>query len=98
MIEPKDKNLIARIRQKLAGTLFYIDDEDEPTDECVHFYFVADRDGQEVICDCVLYTLRLHHEGDAAGLEWPAGAQHCFGPDGARRAPAGSMPGETMLA
>lgn len=64
MIEPKDKNLIARIRQKLAGTLFYIDDEDEPTDECVHFYFVADRDGQEVICDCVLYTLRLHHEGE----------------------------------
>jgi sn-glycerol 3-phosphate transport system ATP-binding protein len=37
-------------------------------------------------------------KGDTAGLEWPAGAQHHVGPDGARRAPADSMPGETMLA
>jgi sn-glycerol 3-phosphate transport system ATP-binding protein len=36
--------------------------------------------------------------GDTARLEWPAGAQHQFGPDGARRAPAGSPSGETMLA
>jgi len=36
--------------------------------------------------------------GDVAQLEWPAGAQHHFGPDGARRVPAGSPSGETMLA
>lgn len=64
MTASKDKNLIAHIRSKLGNDLFYIDDEDEPTDECVHFYFIANRDGQEVICDCVLYTLRLHHEGE----------------------------------
>ena len=36
--------------------------------------------------------------GDAVSLEWSGGAQHFFGPDGARVAPAGRMPGETMLA
>jgi sn-glycerol 3-phosphate transport system ATP-binding protein len=36
--------------------------------------------------------------GDAASLEWSAGAQHYFGPDGVRHAPVESMPGETMLA
>jgi hypothetical protein len=60
----KDKSLIARIRQKLSKDLFYIDDQDEPTDECVHFYFITMQAGQEVICDCVLYTLRLHHESE----------------------------------
>ncbi|MBX2916176.1 MAG: hypothetical protein KF856_12975 [Cyclobacteriaceae bacterium] len=60
----KDKERIAHIRQKLGNDLFYIDDEDEPTDECVHFYFLTLHAGQEVICDCVLYTLRLHHESE----------------------------------
>lgn len=63
-MEPKDKTLIARIKQKLGTDLFYIDDEDEPTEECVHFYFLAKQNGEEVICDCVLYTLRLHHESE----------------------------------
>jgi sn-glycerol 3-phosphate transport system ATP-binding protein len=36
--------------------------------------------------------------GDTAMLEWSSGAQHYFGPDGALHAPAGRMPGETMLA
>lgn len=63
-MKSKDKALIARLKQKLGTELFYIDDEDEPTEECVHFYFLANRDGQEVICDCVLYTLRLHHESE----------------------------------
>jgi hypothetical protein len=36
--------------------------------------------------------------GDTASLDWPGGAQHCFGPDGTRRAPAGRTSGETMLA
>ncbi|MCE7865016.1 MAG: hypothetical protein DYG99_15885 [Bacteroidetes bacterium CHB5] len=60
----KDKVLIASIRQKLGNDLFIIDDEDEPTDECVHFYFRTMHKGQDVICDCVLYTLRLHHESE----------------------------------
>lgn len=63
-MKPKDKALAVRLKQKLGTDLFYIDDEDEPTEECVHFYFLANRDGQEVICDCVLYTLRLHHESE----------------------------------
>ena len=36
--------------------------------------------------------------GDSVSLEWPGGAQHYFGPDGARAAPAGRTSGETMLA
>ena len=36
--------------------------------------------------------------GDACTLQWSGGAQHHFGPDGARRAPVGRMPGETLLA
>jgi len=60
----KDKALIPIIRQRLGTNLFYIDDEDEPTEECVHFYFLATHRGEEVICDCVLYTLRLHHESE----------------------------------
>jgi len=36
--------------------------------------------------------------GDDVSLEWSGGAQHHFGPDGARIAPAGRTPGETMLA
>ena len=36
--------------------------------------------------------------GDAATLAWAGGAQHFFGPDGARHAPAGRTSGETMLA
>jgi hypothetical protein len=60
----KDKKLIARINQRLANDLFYIDDEDEPTEECVHFYFLANHNSEQVVCDCVLYTLRLHHESE----------------------------------
>ncbi len=36
--------------------------------------------------------------GDATSLEWSRGAQHFFGPDGARRVPSDSPSGETMLA
>jgi sn-glycerol 3-phosphate transport system ATP-binding protein len=36
--------------------------------------------------------------GDTASLEWPGGAQHFFGADGARRAPADRISGQTMLA
>ncbi|MBX2893848.1 MAG: hypothetical protein KF763_00285 [Cyclobacteriaceae bacterium] len=64
MEDSKDKSLIALINQKLGNDLFFIDDEDEPTDECVHFYFRTIQEGQKVICDCVLYTLRLHHESE----------------------------------
>ena len=58
---------------------------------------VACRVGRTAIAVRVAGSTALR-KGDAAGLEWPAGAQHHFGPDGARRVPAGSMPGETMLA
>jgi len=40
--------------------------EDEEVDmlesgECVHVQFVGHENGQEVICDAIIYTLRLHH-------------------------------------
>ena len=36
--------------------------------------------------------------GDTSSLEWSGGAQHFFGPDGKRHAPADRMSGQTMLA
>ncbi|MBN8575804.1 MAG: hypothetical protein J0L66_02635 [Cytophagales bacterium] len=61
----KTEKLTAAVMKKKIGTdLYYLDDEDEPTEECVHFYFTASHEGKEVVCDCVLYTLRLHHEAE----------------------------------
>ncbi|MCW5912181.1 MAG: hypothetical protein KIT62_13995 [Cyclobacteriaceae bacterium] len=60
----KDQEQVTRIRQKLGDELFCFDEEDEPAEECVHFYFLGNHEGQEVLFDCVLYTLRLHHEGE----------------------------------
>lgn len=44
----------------------YVQVEDEEVDmlesgECVHIQFVGNENGQEVICDAIIYTLRLHH-------------------------------------
>jgi len=58
---------------------------------------VACRAGRAAVAMRVAGSTALAR-GDAVSLEWSGGAQHFFGPDGARVAPAGRMPGETMLA
>ena len=40
------------------------DDEDESTEEYVHFYFIGMYEGRETLYDAVIYTLRLHHNSE----------------------------------
>jgi hypothetical protein len=53
-----------RERIKVNGGSYVLDDQDEQTDEYVHFYFVGEYDGAEVVYDAAMYTLRLHHESE----------------------------------
>ncbi|GAB3338514.1 hypothetical protein GCM10027299_50680 [Larkinella ripae] len=52
---------------KQEGSSFvYVEDEDDDLDvlnsgECVHIQFVGKHEGDEVIYDAIIYTLRLHH-------------------------------------
>ena len=61
-----DPAVIAEYKDKIkaAGKNYILDEEDENSDEYVHFYFVGSHDGEEVIFDSVLYTLRIHHESE----------------------------------
>ncbi len=58
------------LRRKIqsSGTGYYLDPEDESTDEYVHFYFIGKHDGKEVVFDCILYTLRFHYESELMEL------------------------------
>lgn len=65
--EGYDPKEIAQLRQeceKEGSTFVYFEDEEDfghSADEYAHFQFVGDFNGQEVIYDAVIYTLRLHH-------------------------------------
>lgn len=64
-------------RMKALGTNFLTDDNDENTDEYVHFYFAGKHDdGREVIFDAVIYTLRLQHESEMFEIAEHRAAQH----------------------
>ena len=47
-----------------SGRNYVLAEEDDNTDEFVHFYFIGTFEGVEVIHDCVLYTLRFQHESE----------------------------------
>ena len=53
-----------------------LDEEDESTDEYVHFYFIGKFEGREVIYDAVIYTLRLHHESELYEIAEHRAAKH----------------------
>jgi len=65
-----------RAKIKASGRNFLFDRDDEQTDEFVHFYFVGTYEGQEVIFDTVLYTLRLQHESELFEIAEHRAAQH----------------------
>ena len=44
--------------------LFYIDPNDEVTEDFAHFYFVHPLKGEEVIYDVALYTLQMHYNSE----------------------------------
>ncbi|MCI0751423.1 MAG: hypothetical protein L0Y35_06260 [Flammeovirgaceae bacterium] len=63
-------------RLKTVGRNFLFDDDDEQTDEYVHFYFIGKYEGKEVIYDAVMYTLRLQHESELFEIAEHRAAQH----------------------
>lgn len=73
-----DKETIADYKKKIlaSGNNFLLSEEDENSDEYVHFFFVGTHEGEEVIFDSVLYTLRLQHESELFSVaEQKAGKQ-----------------------
>lgn len=61
---------------KASGQNFILDDEDERSDEYVHFYFIGTDEGKEVIYDSVMYTLRLQHESEMYEIAEHRAAKH----------------------
>lgn len=60
------KEEIAKYRAEMEalGKSFLYEDDDERSEEYAHFFFIGKHNGQEVIYDAVLYTLRMQHEGE----------------------------------
>jgi hypothetical protein len=73
-----DPSIIEEYNNKIkaGGHSFVLDEEDENSDEYVHFYFVGKYEGKEVIYDAVIYTLRLHHESELYEIAEHRAAQH----------------------
>ena len=63
-------------RMKTEGRQYLLDEDDENTDEYVHFYFVGKFEGREVVYDSVIYTLRLHHESELYEIAEHRAARH----------------------
>jgi hypothetical protein len=59
-----------------AGAAYVLSEEDEHTDEYAHVFFVGKYNGDDVIYDAVLYTLRLHHEGELFEIAEHRAAKH----------------------
>lgn len=53
-----------------------VEEEEEASDEHAHFFFVGKFDGQEVLYDAVMYTLRLQHESEMFEIAEHRAAQH----------------------
>ena len=65
-----------KARIKASNQEFILDEEDENSDEYVHFYFVGVYEGKEVIYDAVMYTLRLQHESELFEIAEHRAAKH----------------------
>src|SRR6478735_1298316 len=64
-------------KMKALGLPFLTVDEEENTDESLHFYFVGkDDNGIEVVYDAMIYTLRLQHESEMFEVAEHRAAQH----------------------
>jgi hypothetical protein len=62
--DPQEINQLLKECLEAERSFVYFDDLelDEPRgDEYAHFHFVGQDEGQEVIYDAILYTLRMHH-------------------------------------
>ncbi len=67
-----DPNIIEQYRQHISTstTDYYVplEEEEQNSDEYVHFYFIGMYEGKEVVYDAVIYTLRLHHNSEVYEL------------------------------
>jgi hypothetical protein len=61
-----DSKILVDYKNKinLTGRSYLAEEPGENSEECVHFYFIGKYENKEVICDAVMYTLRLHHESE----------------------------------
>jgi hypothetical protein len=65
-----------KARIQASGKNYVLDDEDEQTDEYVHFHFIGIYEGKEIIYDAVMYTLRLQHESELFEIAEHRAAKH----------------------
>jgi hypothetical protein len=65
-----------RDKMNALGTRWLADEDDEHSDEYVHFYFLGFYEGKEVIYDTVMYTLRLQHESELFEIAEHRAANH----------------------
>ena len=65
-----------RKRMEALGTNWLEHDDDESSDEYIHFYFIGLFEGKEVIYDTVMYTLRLQHESELFEIAEHRAAKH----------------------
>lgn len=65
------RNRMERLHQS-----YLLDETDEQTDEFAHFFFIGTDEGQPVIYDAVLYTLRLQHESELFEIAEHRAARH----------------------
>ncbi len=63
-------------KMKATGKLFWPVEEEDNSDEYFRFYFIGKYNGQEVIYDTALYTLRLEHESEMYEIAEHRAAQH----------------------
>ena len=63
-------------KMKAAGADYLFDENDEISDEYVHFYFIGKYEGKESIYDAVMYTLRLQHESELFEIAEHRAARH----------------------
>jgi hypothetical protein len=65
-----------KTRMQREGKNFLFAEDDEQTDEYVHFHFIGFFEGKEVIYDAVIYTLRLQHESEMFEIAEHRAANH----------------------
>lgn len=65
-----------KMKIKSSGKPYLLVEDEETSDEYAHFYFVGDYEGEEVVYDAVLITLRLQHESELFELAEHEAAKH----------------------
>jgi hypothetical protein len=73
-----DGKVIQEYREKMKALKqsYLLDETDEQSEEFVHFYFIGEEEGQPVIFDAVMYTLRMQHESELFEIAEHRAAQH----------------------